>query len=89
MSTLSQVLSTYAHTFYLTRVTAVTGEFCFPDNITPLSLKYTDRSFKNKRIIPDGTPSLVYRFFVYMDVFKEKKSLSDQRSVTGCYILPA
>ena len=35
-----------------------------------------------------GEDYLVYRFCLYADGFKQVKSLSDTRSVTGCYILP-
>lgn len=43
---------------------------------------------RNKGILEDGTPFVVYRFALYADGFKQVKSLSDTRSVTGCYLLP-
>ena len=45
--------------------------------------------WRNSGTLQDGTHYLIYRFILYHDGFKQKKSLSDQRSVSGCYILPA
>ena len=38
--------------------------------------------------LQDGSRYFVYRFCLYADGFKQKKSLADTRSVTGCYIMP-
>ena len=43
---------------------------------------------RNSGFLPDGSRYIIYRFALYMDGFKQKKSLRDQRSVGGCYILP-
>ena len=43
---------------------------------------------RNSGFLPDGSRYLIYRFAFYMDGFKQMKSLGDQRSVGGCYILP-
>ena len=86
---ITQSLSKVAASLHLTKTMPVTGIPSFPEGSTPKSLVYSNRSTTNRGFLEDGTPYLVYRFFLYMDGFKEKKSLSDQRSVTGCYILPA
>ena len=43
---------------------------------------------QNRGYLRDGSPYVVYRFALYMDGFKEKRSQRDTRSVGGCYILP-
>ena len=68
---------------------SVTGLPSFPENFEPSSIRKYSRSASNKGYLQDGTPYLVYRFFLYADGFQQKKSMSDKRSVTGCYILPA
>ena len=88
-ATITRTLSKVAATLALTKTVSVTGIPSFPEGSKPKSLTFSSRSTTNKGFLEDGTPYLVYRFFLYMDGFKEKKSLSDQRSVTGCYILPA
>jgi len=63
----------------------------FQSNHTP---RYSGRTasecprVQNQGVMSDGTPYLVYRFILYTDGFKQKKSLSDRRSVNGCYMLP-
>ena len=86
---LSSALPCSASSIELSRVTVVSGAPSFPETSSPKHLYYSNRSVTNKGFLDDGTPYLIYRLFLYMDGFKEKKSLSDQRSVTGCYMLPA
>ena len=42
----------------------------------------------NKGILSDGTRFLIYRFFLYSDGFNKHKSMSDTRSICGCYLMP-
>ena len=43
---------------------------------------------KNSGHMADGQRYVVYRFALYMDGFKQTKSLGDTRSVGGCYLIP-
>ena len=89
LDTIYQIFPMNATSLELSKVIPVTGLPSFPETSKPSYLSDSNRSVKNRGILKDGTPYLIYRFFLYLDGFKEKKSLSDQRSVTGCYLLPA
>lgn len=39
-------------------------------------------------MLSNGTTYLVYRVALYADGFRQHKSLSDTRSVSGCYMIP-
>ena len=59
----------------------------FKKDTTPKAAA-NDYEVKNRGVLDDGTPFVIYRFLLYSDGFKQKKSLSDKRSVCGFYILP-
>lgn len=68
---------------------AVSAIPTFPEAIAPKSCSPLTTARKNHGTLSDGTPYYIYRFILYTDGFNQKKSLSDQRSVCGCYIMPA
>ena len=49
---------------------------------------FPDRPVRNKGKLENGKPYLVYRFALYGDGFQQHKSLSDNREVGGCYMIP-
>ena len=49
---------------------------------------YQAQQRPNKGTLRCGTPFYVYRMALYADGFKQNKSLSDSRSVTGVYMMP-
>lgn len=59
----------------------------FSPNFVPSAAAMNFKT-RNKGVLDDGTPYVIYRFLLYSDGFKQKKSLSDKRSVCGFYILP-
>ena len=87
--TISQLFSAEVSAVDVSQQVSVTGLPSFPKNFEPSSIQKFSRSATNKGYLQDGTPYLVYRFFLYADGFQQKKSISDKRSITGCYILPA
>ena len=68
---------------------SITGLPSFEDGFIPTASIRVNNGIKNKGILSNGIPYVLYRFILYSDGFKQKKSLSDQRSVCGCYIMPA
>ena len=86
---LKRIFSAEVSRVDISQQVSVIGLPTFPENFEPSSIKKFSRSATNKGYLQDGTPYIVYRFFLYADGFHQKKSMSDKRSITGCYILPA
>jgi len=88
---ISQNLSTRTIYIPLNAFASIPQVPLFQSNHTP---KYSGKNtskcprVKNEGVLSDDTPYLVYRFILYTDGFKQKKSLSDRRSVNGCNMLP-
>ncbi len=59
------------------------------NGFTPSSALCSNRYSSNQGILEDGSRYVIYRFILYTDGFNQKKSLSDKRSVCGCYLMPA
>ena len=78
---------TAAYAFKISAFAAIVGLPMFDTNFTPESSLHQGQA-SNRGYLSDGSPYVVYRFLLYTDGFKQKKSLSDQRSVCGCYIMP-
>lgn len=43
---------------------------------------------RNKAVLPDGPPYLMFRFMLYTDSFNQHQSKMDLWFVQGCYIVP-
>ena len=69
--------------------TTVTNLPIFPSAFAPRASLDTGKTVRNQGVLSNGTPYYIYRFILYTDGFKQKKSISDLRSVCGCYIMPA
>ncbi len=58
------------------------------DTHQPKSMQDFESNVGNRGVLDDGTPYFVYRFLLYADGFKMKKTMKNSKSVYGVYIMP-